>query len=231
MLIFIDVQTTGLEVKDKIISMGLVAVEDEQITTMFELVNEGKKVPSIASSINHITTEMLKNKVNLKDSETYKFLLKHNRASSIIIGHNVKFDLSMLQNAGFSFLGEVIDTLRVTKHLVPECEMFSLQFLRYELKLYKKEEKSLDAYNALDNAKVVKNLYEYLKEMDTKRDFTKLSFQKVLLEKFEFGKYSGRYIEEISMCDRGYLEWMLSYVVDLDEDLRYSIEYHLGSIL
>ena len=47
------------------------------------------------------------------------------------------------------------------------------------------------------------------------------------MQKFEFGKYSGRYIEEISMCDRGYLEWMLGNIMDLDEDLRYSIEYNL----
>ncbi|WP_324171188.1 3'-5' exonuclease [Sulfurimonas sp.] len=231
MLIFIDVQTTGLETKDKIVSIGLVCFENDEVTTFYELVNEGKKVPAIASSINHITTEMLKNKSKLIESQAYKFLLKYNNASSTIIGHNVKFDLNMLQNAGFSFLGEVIDTLRVTKHLVPECEMFSLQFLRYELKLYKKEKKSLDAYNALDNAQVVKNLYDYLKEMNSKSDFTELSFKKVLIEKFEFGKYSGRYIEEISMNDRGYLEWMLNNVVDLDEDLRYSIEYNLGSIL
>lgn len=231
MLIFLDVQTTGLESKDKIVSIGIVSIENEKIITIYDLVHEGKKVPSIASSINHITTEMLKNKPKLIDTQAYKFLLKHNNASTIIVGHNVKFDLKMLESAGFSFLGEVVDTLRVTKHLIPECEIFSLQFLRYELKLYKKEQRSLVPNNAQDNALLVKNLYDYLKEMDTNSDFKELSFKKVLLEKFEFGKYSGRYIEEISMNDRGYLEWMLSNVVDLDEDLRYSIEYNLGSVL
>ena len=29
------------------------------------------------------------------------------------------------------------------------------------------------------------------------------------------------------MCDRGYLEWMLAQIVDLDDDLRYSIDYYL----
>jgi len=52
----------------------------------------------------------------------------------------------------------------------------------------------------------------------------------VLIQKLDFGKYSGRYIEEITMCDRGYLEWMLSNIADLDEDLRYSIERYLSSL-
>ena len=33
--------------------------------------------------------------------------------------------------------------------------------------------------------------------------------------------------DEIVISDRGYLEWMLRDISDLDEDLRYSIEYFL----
>ena len=227
MLIFLDVETTGLEIKDRVCSIGVIGIENEELITMYELVNDGKKIPPVASSINHITNEMIKGKVKLQDSETYKFLLKHNKASSTIVGHNIKFDLEMLQKSGFKFVGEIIDTLRVTKHLIPECEQFSLQFLRYELKLYTKEESRIEAHHALGDARVVKNLYEYLLDMGSKDLLAELSFKKVLVSKFGFGKYSGRYIEEISMVDRGYLEWMLGNLVDLDEDLRYSIEYYL----
>ena len=230
MLIFLDVETTGLEVQDKICSIAVIGVEDEEITTHYDLVNESKKIPPLASSINHITNEMLKGKPKLHDCEAYKFLLKHNEESTIIVGHNVKFDIEMLKKSGFNFVGEVIDTLRATKHLVPECELFSLQFLRYELKLYKKEKEAFPSHHALGDASVVKNLYEYLLEMSTKSELIELSFKKVLITKFEFGKYSGRYIEEISMCDRGYLEWMLGNIVDLDEDLRYSITYYLEGV-
>lgn len=230
MLIFLDVETTGLDAEDKLCSIGLVGVEGDEITTIYELVNEGKKIPPLASSINHITNEMLKSKSKFKDTQAYRFLLAHNNESTTIVGHNVKFDLAMLQKSGFKFMGEVIDTLRVTKHLIPECEIFSLQFLRYELKLYKEEEREYRAHNALDDASVVKNLYNSLLEFGTKDELLELSFKKVLISKFEFGKYSGRYIEEISMIDRGYLEWMLGNIVDLDEDLRYSIEYNLGVV-
>ncbi len=228
MLIFLDVETTGLEKEDRICSIGIIGVEAEETTTIYELVNDGKKIPPLASSINHITNEMLKDKPKLCDTQAYKFLLEHNKDSTTIVGHNVKFDMEMLKRSGFSFVGEVVDTLRVTKHLIPECELFSLQFLRYELRLYRVEEIRLEAHHALGDASVVKNLYEYLLGFATKELLSELSFKKVLISKFGFGKYSGRYIEEISMLDRGYLEWMLKNITDLDEDLRYSIEYYLG---
>ncbi|MFT7004896.1 MAG: DNA polymerase III epsilon subunit-like protein [Sulfurimonas sp.] len=227
MLIFLDIETTGLDAIDKICSIGIIAERNKDVISIYDLVNEGKKIASLASSINHITNEMLKGKPKFKESEAYKFLVKHNNESTTIVGHNIKFDLAFLHASGFDFVGEVIDTLRVTKHLIPECELFSLQFLRYELKLYKREKEELKSHHALGDANVVKNLYEYLLDMGTKDLLAELSFKKVLISKFEFGKYQGRYIEEISMIDRGYLEWMLVNIVDLDEDLRYSLSYYL----
>ncbi|EDZ63717.1 exonuclease [Sulfurimonas gotlandica GD1] len=230
MLIFLDVETTGLEEIDRVCSIGIVWSEDGENRTIYELVNEGKKIPSLASSINHITNEMLKGKPKFQESEAYKLLTQHNNEDTTIVGHNIKFDLAMLKKSGFNFIGEIIDTLRVTKHLVSECEQFSLQFLRYELKLYKEEKELLQAHHALSDATIAKNLYEYLLEIQPKEKLAKLSFENVLLSKFGFGKYNGRYIEEICMCDRGYLDWMLANILDLDEDLRYSIEYYLREV-
>lgn len=239
MLIFLDVETTGLEEADRVCSIGFIAVEGEKIVSKYELVNEGKKISPKASSINHITNEMIKDKPKLVDSEAYKFLVEHNTKDTTIIAHNVKYDLKMLATCGFVWHGEVIDTLRATKHLIGECEQFSLQFLRYELNLYKAEEKealkcnieeSISAHNAISDSLHVKLLYEYLLDMATHKEMLELSQKNVLIQKFEFGKYSGRYIEEISMVDRGYLEWMIGNIMDLDEDLRYSIEYYLEGI-
>ena len=227
MLIFLDVETTGLEDIDKIVSIGLVASEDDEVEEFYSLVNEGKKIPSLASSINHITNEMIKGKPLLKDTEAYKFLQKHNRPETVIVGHNVKFDLDKLSSLGFCFNGEVIDTLRVTKHLIPECEFFSLGFLRYELKLYRGEDRAISSHNALSDALVVKLLFEYLKDITSPQEMIELSKKNVLLQKFEFGKYRGQFIEEIAYNDRGYLEWMLANLADIDEDLQYSINYYL----
>ena len=227
MLIFIDLETTGLEQDDKVVSIGLVVVDGEDVFKMQDIVNEGKKIPPKASSIHHITNEMIKNKPKFIDSDSYKFLQENNNENTTLIAHNIKFDIEKLSASGFNFLGGMIDTLRVTKHLIPECDGFSLQLLRYELKLYQKESGEVLAHNALGDALVVKSLFEYLKDYASLEQMYELSFKNVLVEKFKYGKYAGRYIEEISMNDRGYLEWMLSNIVDMDEDLRYSINYHL----
>ncbi|MCD4667531.1 MAG: 3'-5' exonuclease [Sulfurimonas sp.] len=236
MLIFLDTETTGLEITDKICSLGLIAVDGDIIISKYELVNEGKKISPKASSINHITNEMIKDKPTLIDSDIFKFLQKYNSPETTIIGHNINFDMQKLLACGFIFKGSLIDTLRVTKHLIPECEGFGLQLLRYELKLYRDEikeslacgiEGDVVSHNALSDALIVKLLYGCLLEISPHAKMLELSFKNVLLEKFEFGKYSGRYIEEIGMCDRGYLEWMLS-IQDLDEDLRYSLNYYLN---
>ncbi|MCX6077884.1 MAG: exonuclease domain-containing protein [Campylobacterales bacterium] len=236
MLIFLDVETTGLEVEDKICSIGLVAVEGDKVVAKYDLVNEGKKISSKASAINHITNEMLKNTSKVAECETYKFLQEYNNESTTLVAHNSKFDLKMLAKCGFNYKGQVIDTLRVTKHLIPECEGFALGFLRYELKLYREEKKELlgcgvkdtiNPHNALSDAIVVKLLYEYLLEMVSKEEMCTLSTKSVLMQKLSFGKYAGQYIEEISIRDSSYLQWMLANILDLDEDLRYSINYFL----
>ena len=230
MLIFLDLETTGLESSDKICSIGLIGVDNGEPTSIYELVNEGKKISSKASSINNITNEMIKDKPSLKETKAWRFLYEYNNENSTIIAHNSSFDINMLMASGFIWHGRVIDTLRVTKHLIPECEYFSLQFLRYELKLYKNEKKESEffAHNALSDAIHVKLLYEYLLEIKPHEEMLELSSKHVIVEKFDFGKYSGRYIEEISMCDRGYLEWILANVADLNEDLKYSVNRYLN---
>ena len=231
MLIFLDLETTGVTKSDKVCSIALVCEEDY----VYELVNEGKKIPPEASSIHHITNEMIKEKPKLHQTQSYKKLLEFNTKENILVGHNVAFDLQILEESGFVWEGKIIDTLRLTKHLIEECELFGLQFLRYELRLYKQELGVLERYgikdafvahNALSDALLVKMLYEYHLEMTSQEEMVLLSQKKVLLKKLSFGKYRTRYIEEIVISDRGYLEWLRN-VAEIDEDLAYSLEYYL----
>lgn len=231
MLIFLDSETTGLERNDKICSLAIVDARNY----IYELINEGKKIPPLTSSVNHITNEMMQNKPPFKDSKSFAYLQEHNRQENILVGHNIKFDIEKLASSGFIWKGKIIDTLRVTKHLIPECEFFSLQVLRYELQLYRLEKSELDKYgikdalhahHALLDTFVSKLLFEYLQGLADVEMMQELTFQNVLLQKFSFGKYKGRYIEEICMNDASYAQWLLS--TDVDEDLQYSINYYLG---
>jgi len=231
MLIFINVQTTGLETNDVLCSVALLD-EDKAI---YELINEGKKIPPSASAIHHITNEMILDKKPFIKSAVYDLLEQYNKPENTLIAHNIKFDLKRLTAAGFCWQGDVIDTLKLTKHLVKECELFSLGFLRYELKLYRQEETiqkqygikdALCAKKALSDVLITKLLFDYLLDYTIVDEMKVLSFQNVLLEKFPFGKYMGKYIEEIVLNDNAYVAWML-HLEELDEDLKYSLEYYL----
>jgi DNA polymerase-3 subunit epsilon/exodeoxyribonuclease X len=225
-------ETTGLESSDKICSIALVS-ENEYL---YELLNEEKKISVEASSVHHITKEMLEGKPAFSESNALKFLKEHNSSEHTLVAHNIKFDLEKLRESGFVWLGNTVDTLRVTKHLIPECEQFSLQILRYELKLYRLEEARVQKYgikdamvahNALSDALVTELLFETLLEMASLEEMNALSHKNVLLEKFNFGKHKGRYIEEVCINDRSYAEWLLNGVTELDEDIRYSLNYYL----
>ena len=230
MLIFLDLETTGLSQEDKICSIALL-YEDKFI---YELLNEGKKIPSEASSIHHITNENIEDKKTFLESEAFQFLEQHNSDTNTLVAHNIKFDLEKLASAGIIWKGDVIDTLKVTKHLIPECELFSLQFLRYELRLYQEELKEKEKYgikdalfphNALSDTVICKLLFTHLLNLSSEDKMKELSFKNVLLEKLSFGKYKGRYIEDICINDRGYAQWLLTS--DIDEDMRYSVNYYL----
>ena len=231
MLIFIDIETTGVEANDVICSIALLHVSD----VIYEFINEGKKIPPLASTVHHITNEMIQDKKSFKESKVYDFLKQNNSSDNTLIAHNVKFDLEKLNAAGLDWQGDVIDTRKVTKHLIKECELFSLEFLRYELKLYTREDALKQKYGikdalcsdkALGDVLMTQLLFEYLLDYATVDAMKELSFQKVLLEKFTFGKYMGKYIEEVVFNDRAYVQWMLG-LEDLDEDLKYSLEYYM----
>jgi DNA polymerase-3 subunit epsilon/exodeoxyribonuclease X len=231
MLIFLDTETTGLDESDKICSIGIITEDEKSVKTYYNLIKSDKKITSEASSVHHITNEMIKQSPTFKESEICKILSKYNSTDNTLIAHNIAFDMKMLQREGFIWRGGIIDTLRCTRHLIPECDKFSLQYLRYELKLYRDEKSDLDidicAHHALSDALHVKLLYNYLLQMSSFNTLEELSVQDVLISKFSFGKYKGHFIEEIAISDAGYLRWMLN-MSDLDDDLRYSIEYYLS---
>jgi len=220
-MVFVDCETTGLGREDVLCSVGVVSND----ICLYELYNEGKKIPAVASSVHNITNEMIQNKPPFAKGEIFSFLRQNSQKT--LTGHNLPFDMAMLERSGLFWQGDMIDTLRVSKHLMPDLESYKLNFLRYELRLYKKESRKLIAHNALDDALLEKLLYEELLQLASKEEMIELSQKPVLLQKLPFGKYAGRYIEEVSMIDRGYLEWMLRGINDLDEDLRYSVEYYL----
>jgi DNA polymerase III epsilon subunit-like protein len=238
MVCYLDVETTGLEQKDRICSIGVIMEENGKVETGYDLVNPGKKVPPQAMALHHLTNEMLKEAPAFEETETGRTLAAINTPETILVGHNLAFDLAMLAKEGMTWQGGMIDTLKCVKHLLgSEIEHFSLQFLRYELRLYRDEAElakrlgiPLTAHNALSDALHTLLLHRYLEEMADTDRLMALTTEQALIYKLTFGKYGGKYIEDIARRDPGYLEWMLRSLPDLDEDLRYSIEYYLNEV-
>lgn len=230
MLIFFDTETTGLEVNDRLCAVGL--IEGNEIH--YELINPLKKVPPSASAIHHITNEMLKDAPVFGVSKSYEKLIELNNQETIIVSHNAPFDLAMLQKEGIAWQGRVIDTLKCSKALMDDLEGYSLQFLRYELRLYRHEAEFFSDYgidivphHPLSDALHAKMIYEYLLDLSDEEALIEMSKSHVLLTRLPFGKYAKKRIEEIALKDAAYLKWMLESLMDMDEDLRYSIEHHL----
>jgi DNA polymerase-3 subunit epsilon/exodeoxyribonuclease X len=230
MLIFLDTETTGVEVKDKICALGF--IDDSEIH--FELINPGKKIPPSASAIHHITNEMVKEAPSFSESISAQKLEILNIPENILVSHNAPFELSMLQKEGIAWQGKVIDTLKCAKSLMDDLDGYALQFLRYELRLYREEETVFETlgvpitpHHALSDALHTRMVLEYLLDLADRDRLIEISKSHVLLTRLPFGKYAKKRIEEIALKDPGYLKWMVESLMDMDEDLRYSIEYYL----
>ena len=235
MLIYLDLETTGLEEADRICSLATVFNDKGRWGTKEGLVKPPRKIRPEAMAVHHITNEMVKEAPSFEDSDIAAFLNEHNSADNTLVAHNIGFDLSMLAKEGFVWQGGIIDTLKCSRHLIDEIDRFSLQYLRYELGLYRSEvaeaEKlgvRIGAHNALSDAFHVMLLHRYLNEMADDRKLQELSVEPVLIKRFNFGKYKEHYLEEVAMNDAAYLRWMLEQ--NIDEDLQYSIKHYLETV-
>jgi DNA polymerase-3 subunit epsilon/exodeoxyribonuclease X len=65
---------------------------------------------------------------------------------------------------------------------------------------------------------------------ETNRDIQKLielTNTPILYQKIPFGKYKNQDFESVAKSDSQYLKWMLNSMENLDEDIRYTINYYL----
>lgn len=236
MFLYLDVETTGLEVRDRICALGLITVDDNAaVETFYTLVKPPLKVSTEAMAVHHLTNEMLKEASTIENSEIWNVLQKYNSVEHTLIAHNVNFELEMLAKEGLLWKGGVLDTMKCSKHLIDEIERFSLQYLRYELGLYRWEHEeaekagvSLMAHHALSDAFHTKLLHHYLNETADDERLMELSMTPALIKKLNFGKYKGYYLEEVAMQDAGYLQWLSKQ--EIDEDLSHSINVYLKGL-
>jgi DNA polymerase-3 subunit epsilon/exodeoxyribonuclease X len=240
--IILDTETTGTDEQDRVIQLGYMVLGGKEIEVHNEFCSADVPINFAAMEVHGITPEMIEGKPKCVELPSYKRLQELNTPENYIIIHNAPFDLKMLQKEGFNVEMKVIDTLRVAKHIFENEDAHRLQYFRYKMELYKEEQKEADAlgievkaHDAIGDVLVLKLFLTKLRQAVQEKfpgenpveKMVDLTNTPILVKTFRFGKHKGKSLEEVANEDAGYLRWMLKSMENLDDDLRYSINYYL----
>ena len=242
--IILDTETTGVEDNDRVIQLGFIVLGGAEVEVHNEFFSSDVPISFGAMEVHGITPDMIETKGNCKDSASYKRLQELNTDENYLIIHNAPFDIAMLNKEGFNTQMNVIDTIRVAKHIYADEDAHRLQYFRYKMQLYKDENKEADslgivvkAHDAIGDVLVLKLFLSRLKN-DVMKMFPNtnvvekmldLTATPITIKTFKFGKHKGKDLVDVAREDSGYLRWMLSSMENLDEDMRYSINCVLGA--
>ena len=128
----LDIETTGLNpAVDRIIEVGMARVENDCITEKYStLVYPGISISERITGLTGIHNDDLIGKPRIEDiiGDITTFI-----GDWPILGHNVIFDFSFLKkaavNSGLTISDDGIDTLKISRRLLPEAEHKNLSFL------------------------------------------------------------------------------------------------------
>lgn len=242
--ILFDTETTGNQEEDRIIQVGAMVLEGKNVEVYDEMCTSEVPISIEAMEVHNITPNLLEGKPTFDSTNFSKRVNELNSVDNYLIAHNISFDLSMIEKENFTNQYTIIDTLRCSKHLLPDSPYHRLQYLRYALELYKEEQEeankhniTIKAHDAIGDVLIMKLLLSKLTQL-VKEQFhlsgeaimqklAQLSQTPVLIKKFTFGKYKGREIEEIATADSGYLKWMRNNMEDLSEDMIFTLDRYL----
>ena len=235
--IILDTETTGTLEEDRICQLSYLVLgrngEIEEVHN--ELCTPPLPIKFDAMAIHHITPEMLESKPICTDTMAFERLHELNSPENLMVIQNAKFDLDMLAKEGFELQMQLIDTFRVLRSQYPLDTPHGLQYKRYQLGLYKREQEIIDklgveikAHDALGDVIVLKNLFDYLADEHAVEKMIELCSGPILLEYMPFGKHKGKRIEELALSERNSLEYMQKSF-DLDEDMVHTLSHFLDA--
>ncbi|OAS14025.1 ATP-dependent DNA helicase DinG [Paenibacillus oryzisoli] len=128
----LDFETTGSQPGDEIIQVGLVIIDQFEITDRYtSLVNPGISIPSSITTLTGITNEMVADAPSLDQvmSDMFPRLF-----DCVLVAHQAAFDLSFLQRGltrtGYPpFSGRVLDTMDMLRILFPSISSLQLSMV------------------------------------------------------------------------------------------------------
>lgn len=167
-----DIETTGLSNKnDKITEIGAIKVKNGQIIDNYSaLVNPERDIPEKITELTGITNDMVKDKPTIETvlPEFLKFI-----GSNPIVAHNADFDTGFIrENAdriNKSFTNTTIDTLKLSRVLLPNLKRHRLNIIAKELNI-----SLLNHHRAVDDARATAEMFIKFIEMMKERDIITL---------------------------------------------------------
>lgn len=232
-IVVADTETTSGNVEEaQVVEIATALLnKDLYIQSVYQtLVNPQEPIPPSASAVHHIIDADVLDAplmASLPLAEMYD-------NDVVFVAHNAPYDRAMLpvwQEHRW------LCTLRLARHLLPEQPSHALQTLRYALQLRPMVPSGALMHRAEADVMVTIELLKYLLNVFASSHGTSpslvdlneviaLSEQPILYSKMPFGKHRGELIKDVP---RSYMRWALDNMDKLDNDLRYTFEYHLKS--
>lgn len=160
----IDLETTGLSPEhDAIIEIGAVRFRSDRVLdTWSTLINPHRPIPL---KIQHLTGI---SQADVRDAPALAQVLPTLRrfvGDSVVVGHNVSFDLAFLSRQGVLTQNQAVDTFELASILLPEAPRYSLGALADRLGIALPTR-----HRALDDATATKDLFLALLERGLEMD-------------------------------------------------------------
>lgn len=200
--VVVDIETTGFDSqKDKIIEIGAVKVQNDEIVDKFStFVNPGVRIPYRIAELTGITDDMVKDAPSIDEA-----ILEFERfcSNSVLVAHNAQFDIGFLKKAyndyGLLFGYTYVDTLELSRRLLTELKSHKLnkvaEYLNIDLENHHRADS--DAFTTanilIELLKKLKSRgYRFLKELNnletnSKVDKKSHSFHATILAKNQQG--------------------------------------------
>jgi exodeoxyribonuclease X len=216
--LYFDTETTDLFEKE-IIQLAFLTNDGKEFNMYFKPKGQ---ISFSAMAVHNITPEMLEDKPSFEEAEYEGQKLKNYlidlTKKYVWVAHNAEFDAEVFKKLDIE-IPNLICTFKIARDLLSldqkdeyDLQSYSLQFLRYYLGLYKKEnKKNCTAHDALSDVHFLRDLFEYFqKNFDlTTEKMLNISKAPLIIRNLHYGKHAGKSIREIQAEDPSYLQWII----------------------